>query len=183
METAEYTLVIINLAAGFGCAIPVARCLSKVDRNQEKVFRYFAMLIGIYFIECTFLVMGMGIPVLNVGLAFVWGVIFGLWLRGRASEHEVLRTAFFLSIYSSLPAVSFIFIPVIVLLSGWNILSPDEGARFGIPDFFPFPLSSILGFYGSDTAGAVVYKTVITTGEVCLLYHPGKKKEVGNQGS
>ena len=95
----EYTLIMINLFVGFGCAIPVARLLRKVDRKPVRVFHFFAILIGIYFVECIAVAAAMGIPVFSVGLAFVWGIVFGLWLRARASTHEVLKTSFFLSLY------------------------------------------------------------------------------------
>ena len=172
MET-EYILVSVNLTAGFGCAIPLAGLLGKVNRDPTRVFRYFVILIGIYFVECILLVMGMGIPVFSVCLAFVWGIIFGLWLRARAPVRDVLKTAFYLSLYSSLPAVSFILVPVLVMLNGWDILSAEEGVRFGIPDFLhlPLPLNTILGFYAALVIGAVVFKTVITMGEVSLLIH------------
>lgn len=165
----------MNLLAGFGCAIPVARLLGKVNRKPTRVFSYFAMLIGIYFIECVALSAGMGTQVFSVGLAFVWGIIFGLWLRHRASTREVLKTSFFFSLYSSLPAASFIVIPIGALIDGWHILRVEEGARFSIPDFIPWPLSTILGFWTALAIGTVVFKTVITTGEVSLLIHLGEK--------
>ncbi len=177
MEPAEYTLVTLNLVVGFGCAVPIARLLSKVNRKPMRVFRYFAILVGIYFVECIALAMGMGIPVFSVGLAFAWGIIFGLWLRARTSTREVLKTSLFLSLYSSLPAATFIVVPVLVWVGGGHILSAEEGARFGIPNFLhlPWPLNSILGFYAALAIGAVVFKTVITVGEVSLLTHLGEK--------
>ncbi len=175
---AEYTLVIVNLVVGIGCAIPIARRLSKVIGKPMRVFRYFTILIGIYFVECIAIITGMGIPVFSVGLAFVWGIIFGLWLRARASAHKVLKTSFFLSLYSSLPAASFIVIPVLVWVGGAPILSVQFGASFGIPDFFPWPPNTILGFYVACAIGAVVFKTVITIGEVSLLIHLGEKSAV-----
>ena len=177
MDPLEYILVIVNLAAGFGCAIPLAGLLGKVNSKSTRVFRYFVILIAIYFVESVALVMGMGIPVFSVCLAFVWGIIFGLWLRAHVSVFKVLKTAFYLSLYSSLPAASFILVPVLVMLSGWDILSAEEGASFGIPDFLhlPWPLNTILGFYAVLVIGAVVFKIVITMGEVSLLIHLGEK--------
>ena len=182
MDPVEFTLVILNLVAGFGCAIPLARFLRKVNRNPGKFFLYFAILIGLYLVECIALAMGMGIPVFNVGLAFVWGIIFGLWLRNRTPTYKVLKTSFFLSLYSSLPAVSFIIVPLMVWIGGGHILSTDEAIRFGIPDFLhlPWPLNTILGFYTALVISTVVFKAIITTGEVSLLIHLGEKSAIGN---
>lgn len=117
-------------------------------------------------------------PVFSVGLAFVWGIVFGLRLRARASANQVLKTSFLLSLYSSLPAVSFVLIPLLVSIGGRDILSAEEAIRFGIPPFLhlPWPLNTILGFYAALAIGAVIFKTVITTGEVSLLIHQGKRK-------
>ena len=166
----------MNLAAGFGCAVPIARGIGKIRGRPEKFFRYFAALVGVYFVECVAFPIGMCTQVFSVGLAFVWGIIFGLWLRDRAPAHKVLKEAFFVSIYGSLPTASFcILIPVIGLVSGGHILSAEEGISFGIPDFFPWPLNTILGFFTALLAGTIVFKTIITTGEVSLLIHLSEK--------
>ena len=175
----EVTLVVVNLAAGFGCAIPVARLLGRVNGKPGRVFRYFAILVGVYFVESVALAMGMGIPVFSVGLAFVWGILIGLWLRRAATPvREVLKTAFYLSLYTSLPALSFLVVPLLMSIAGWSILSAQAGHQLGIPDFLPWPLGTILGFYATLAIGAVVFKTVITTGEVSLLIHLGEKAAV-----
>ncbi len=175
MESPEYILVIVNLVAGFGCAVPVARFMAKTGGNPAKVFHCFAILIGVYFLECVALVMGMGIPVFSVGLAFVWGIVFGLRLRTRMPAHNALKVSFLLSLYSSLPALSFIIIPVLFWSGGVPVLSPEAGAGIGIPRFFPWPLNTILGFYVIPALGAAVFKTIITSGGVRLLIHLGKK--------
>jgi hypothetical protein len=118
--------------------------------------------------------MGMGIPVFSMGMAFVWGIIFGFWLRGRGPAREVLRQSFFLSLYTSLPAVSFIVIPVLLSFSR-PIMSVAEGGKLGIPGFVPWPLNTILGFYVVPVMCAVVFKIVVTTSEVSLLIHLGEK--------
>jgi hypothetical protein len=164
----EYTLIATNLAAGFICAIPLSRYLSKVWNDPGSYFRYYAILIGVYFVEGVSLVMGMGIPVLSVPMAFVWGIAFGLWLRKCASRRAALKTAVLLSLFTSLPALSFIIISAIGLISpdGWDILSVEAGRRLGIPDFVPSPLNTILGFYIIPAVIATALKTIITTGVV-----------------
>lgn len=171
-------LVVANLAAGFGCAVPIARRLGRVSSRPTRFFRHFAMLIGIYFVECVAFAAGMCTQVFTVGLAFVWGIIFGLWLRGRGSRRAILKLAFSLALYGSLPTASFcILIPIIGLIGRGNILSAEEGINFGIPDFFPWPLNTILGFFIALLIGTVVFKTVITTGIVNWLIHLGWKKD------
>ncbi len=161
----------MNLVGGLGCAIPVTRFFSRANTQPRSAYRYFTILIGIYVIECIAVVIGMGIPVFNVGLAFIWGIILGIWLQARMPKHEVLKTTFFLSLYSSMPAASFIVVPVLALVSGWHILNSKEGVQFGIPEFLnlPWPMNTIVGFYGVLVIAAVTFKTIITTGEVSLL--------------
>jgi len=178
MEPAEYIVVTLNLVAGFSFAVPLSRLFGRLDREPPRIFRYYVILIGIYFLECVAIVSMMLVPVLSIGLAFVWGICFGLWLRVRTSRDKAIKTSFFLSLYSSLPAVSFIVVPVVALFAGRPILSADEGSSFGIPSFIPWPLNTILGFYAALVIGAVLFKTVITIGEVSLLIHLGERSAV-----
>ena len=181
MEPDEYIIIVlavINLAAGFGCAVPIARGLCKITGKLNRFFRYFASLIGIYFVECIAFPMGMCTQIFTIGLAFVWGIIFGLWLRRYGPRRAVLKQAFFLALYGCLPTASFCFlIPAAWLVGGGHILSAEEGIGFGIPDFFPWPLNTILGFFAALVIGTVVLKTLITTGEVSLLIHLREKKD------
>ncbi len=169
MDIAEITVISINLMAGFGFAIPMARLLSEVRERPPDVFRYYVFFIGIYFFECVAIVSGMLIPVFSMLLAFFWGMIFGLWLRTQTPARKVLKTSIALSLYSSLPAVSFIVVPLIGLFAGKSILSSKEGFLFGIPEFLFWPLNTILGFYVALAVGVTVLKTGITTGIVSLL--------------
>ena len=175
-------IIVLNLILGFGFAIPLAVILQRLDRKIQGFTRYFIIIVSIYFIESLAVGIGMGIPVLSVGLAFIWGIVLGLWLRAHAPAGEVLKTSFFLSLYSSLPAASFVVLPVLMWAGGWQILSAQEGASFGIPESLglPWPLNTILGFYAALVIGAVVFKTVITTGEVSLLIRLGEKSKVDN---
>jgi hypothetical protein len=175
-------LIGLNLALGFGCGVPLARLLGKVNEKPERVRRYYALLIGVYFVEAVALMMGMGIPVLSVGMAFVWGIVLGVWLRERVSvrhdlrpAREALRASFFFSLYSSLPAVSFMILPVLFMIGGDNILSVAAGRRLGIPEFVPWPLNTILFFYDLPAIGAMILKAVITTGIVSVMIHLGRK--------
>ena len=177
VDSAEYTLVVFNLATGFSVAIILARYIRKLDRKSSKIFSIYTLLIGVYFIECIAMSAGMGMPLFSWGLAFLWGIVFWIWLRDHVSEPEVLKTSFFLSLYSSMPAASLILIPVTAWAGGWQILSAQDGACFGIPEslHLPWPLNTLLGFYATLVIGTVVFKTVITTGGIGLLIRLGKR--------
>jgi hypothetical protein len=164
MEPAEYIVVTLNLVAGLSIAFPLSKLFSRLDKEPPRVFRYYVILIGIYFLECVAIVSMM--------------LCFGLWLRARTSRRVAIKTSFLLSLYSSLPALSFIVVPVLALFAGRPILSAEEGASFGIPGFAPWPMNTILGFYAILAIGVFALKAVITTGGVRFLFHLKKKPAV-----
>ncbi|MHC4497552.1 MAG: hypothetical protein ACYS9T_09315 [Planctomycetota bacterium] len=169
-------LITVNLVAGFGLAIPIAKGLCEINGRQRKVVRYIVVLIGVYFVECIAFSAGMATQVFTVGLAFVWGAVLGFWLRGRASAREVLKLAVSWALYGSLPTVAFcLLILFAMIINGGSILSSEVGRNFGIPAFVPWPLNTILGFCVALGIGTLVLKTVITTGEVGLLLRLGEK--------
>lgn len=181
MKVTEIILIILNLAVGIGFAFPVARTLGKLFEKQRGLLRYFAICLLIYLLECAAVVLGMGIPVFSIGLAFVWGAVLGFWLRDRAGTRALLNAVFRISVYTCLPVISFIIVPIASSIEGWNVLSNDEGYRFGIPDFLhlPRPFNTILGFYCALITIALLFKIVITMGEVSLLIH---LKSAGREG-
>ena len=173
MNTDEYiilALIITNLAAGFGCAIPIANKLRKVTGRMKKFFRYFAMLVGVYFVECVAFPAGMCTQVFTVALGFVWGVIFGLWLRNITPAKEILKTVFFVSLYGCLPTCSFAVLLVIIwVISGNSLLNVKQAYKFGIPQFVPWPFNTVLGFCIGLAIGTILLKTAITTGTVSIF--------------
>ena len=177
----EIAILVVNLVVGTACAIPVSRLLRESCARAMSRFHYFGVLLAVYFVESIAVALGMGIPVFSLAMACVWGVAFGLWLRNQMSRRDALKMAFLLALYSSLPAASFILVPVGMWVDGRHVLSVQEGLHFGIPDFpyVPWPLETILGFYAALVAGAVVFKTAITTGEVAYLIRRGGKPAVG----
>lgn len=182
MEPAESAFIIIlvavNLAAGFGFAVPIARLLGEVTGKPGRFLRHFAALIGIYFLECVAFAAGMATQVFSIGLAFVWGIVFGLWLRDRAPARKIVKTGFWVGLYTSAPTTSFgVLLLLGKLLDGSNVLSIDQATAFGIPDFVPWPLNTILGFCMALVMGTIVSKAAITTGEVSLLVHLGEKSQ------
>ncbi len=184
MNADEYivlALIITNLAAGFGCAIPIANKLRKATGRMEKFFRYFAMLVGIYFVECVAFPAGMCTQVLTVALGFVWAVIFSLWLRNIAPAKEVLKTAFFVSLYGCLPTCSFAIILVTAwVISGNSLLNVEQAYKFGIPQFVPWPFNTLLGFCAGLATGTILLKTAITTGTVSILIRRRQNPAVAN---
>jgi fatty acid desaturase len=76
MQPAEYIVVTLNLVAGLSFAVPLSRLFSRLNKEPPRVFRYFAIFIGIYFLGCVAIVSMMLVPVLSIGLAFVWGILF-----------------------------------------------------------------------------------------------------------
>jgi hypothetical protein len=183
IDPAELALIVVNLLAGLGSAIPLAGMLARTSGRTMEVSRCYAILVGVYLVECAAVVMGMGIPVFSIGLALVWGIVLGRWLRRLAAEtREAARISLYLSLYSSLPAASFIIVPVAAWLGGHAILSVDAGSRFGIPSFIPWPMNTILGFYAACALGALLFKTVVTTGEALWLIHRGLRKAESARG-
>jgi hypothetical protein len=174
-------LIIMNLAAGFGCAVPITNSIRKATGRMEKFFRYFEMLIGIYFVECVAFPAGMCTQVLTVALGFVWGVIFGLWLRNIAPTKKILKTAFFVSLYGCLPTCSFaVLLVTIWVISGNSFLNVEQANNFGIPQFVPWPFNTMLGFCVGLAIGTILLKTAITTGTVSLLVRRGRNQAIGN---
>jgi len=163
----------LNVIAGFGAGLPLARALSSVRGQPDRARRYLAALIGVYFFEGLAMGMGMSIPVFSIALAFVWGALFGWWLRRCRPLRGAVKAGLWMALYTCLPAVSFLLLPLAAAMDGWNVLSTADGVRFGIPEFLmlPWPLSTILGFYAAMIIAAVAFKVVITWGEVALVLH------------
>lgn len=186
MELAELvfiiTLVLMNLAMGFGLAIPLSKLFRKTINEEDKLFRYFAISVLVYFLECIAFSAGMATQVFSIGLACVWGIAFGLWLRKCSSKRMAIKSSFYLSLYSCLPTISFaVLLPVTWLLSGLSIISVAEGYRLGIPGFVPWPFNTILGFCTALILGTLVLKTVITMGLVGLVFKMSQFSEASRR--
>jgi hypothetical protein len=157
-------LVITNLICGFGCAVPLAKGLGRFMGTPSRFFRYFVMFVGIYFIECLAFAFGMCTQVFTISLSFVWGAIFGLWLKGLAPKRNIIRQTLFVSLYGCLPTVSFAFIlSIFWIISGNGLLNVEQAGQFGIPDFVPWPVNTMLGFCIALAVGTILLKTLITT--------------------
>jgi len=173
-DFAEITLILsliaVNLIAGFGLAVPMAKQLCAISGRQKGIFHYFVMLVGIYFLEGIAFTFGMCTQVFTIVLSFVWGAIFGLWLKNLATKRKILKQVLFISLYGCLPTVSFALIILIFwIVSGNGLLNVEQAYQFGIPDFVPWPLNTILGFCIALAAGTIILKTMLTTGIVALI--------------
>lgn len=169
-------LILLNLLLGLAFAIPLARHLRRLAGPPIKSRHYVVELLALYLVESLALAVAMGIPVLGVGLAVVWGIVLGNWLRDRAPHAQARRTAELVAAYSCLPTISFLAIPVVLAVAGWSILSLTEASHLGIPDFLPWPLTTILGFYTIPSVVASILKIAITTGEASLLVRLHEKR-------
>ena len=169
MPTSELLFIValaaVNLAAGIGLALVISRRLGAIVGVTGTPGRFVALLVGVYFLECVAFAAGMATQVFSVGLAVLWGIVFGTWLRARRPASGVARTLVLFGVYTSLPAASF---GLLLLLAKWldgaNVVSPVDGAALGIPEFVPWPMSTILGFCLVLAVGTLVVKTAVTAG-------------------
>lgn len=162
MDAAELALVIANVVLGIGGAVIVGGMLAR--STGESRTHWLLMLVGIYLAESFAVCASMATMVIPIALAFVWIPVFGRWLRdSRKPEPDTSKTATWLAVYSGLPALSLILIPVTAAFCGKSVLSAHDGIRLGIPTFIPWPFCSILGFFGAAAVGAFVLKALITT--------------------
>lgn len=97
MKTADFWMVLLlavfNLSIGVGLAFPLAKNLQEIRGIREKTFRYFLIFTGIYLAECAAFPMGMCTQIFTVALSFVWGLVFGLWLRKHSQAGRIIRLA------------------------------------------------------------------------------------------
>ena len=170
MDPAEYTIVILNLFLGFGGAWLLLPLYSRLTGRTGRKYLSFSLIVGVYLFECVAFSAGMATNVFSIGLAFLWGALIGSRLRrSPAGDRAPSRSIVLFSLYTSLPAVSLLSIPVVGAIGGTPVLSAAEGARFGIPEFVPWPFNNILGFCLAVAVMAVVSKVAVTSGLAMML--------------
>jgi len=176
------TLIVLNLIFGIGIAVFfVKRHYFKEIIQADKIIRYIALLCVIYLLECIAFSAGMGTQVFSIGLAFIWGVFLGLWLRKHAISQNLTPISLLLALYTSFPSISFSILLLLAWkLAGNSILSVEQGAQFGIPPFVPWPLNTILGFCLALIIGTVIMKALIISVEVHLIIHRKNKFKTGH---
>jgi len=163
-------LIITNLLACFGVAIPLSVMLKKTILTENRLKRYFTMFVGIYFIECIAFTSGMCTQVFTFGLAVIWGIIFGMWWNGLAQKRNAIDTAIWFSLYTCAPTVSFSLCLIIMwVYDGKDLLNVIGAKNFGIPQFVPWPFNTLLGFCAGLAVVTLFVKTFITTFLVKLI--------------
>jgi hypothetical protein len=162
-------LGISNLILGIGLGARLARKLSIYSGPAIQPKTALVFLLGMYFFECIAFPAGMATQVFTIGLAFVWGILLGRWLSGEFPV-ESARFALHVALYTCLPTISFaVIVPVAWVLAGNNPLTVEGGISFGIPEWIPWPLGSVAGFATALALGTMLFKTVITVGEVSTI--------------
>ncbi|MGA2070250.1 MAG: hypothetical protein ABSG97_02780 [Sedimentisphaerales bacterium] len=174
------SLALTNLIGGLVLGGFLAIGFSRLTQKQNRFFKYLVLSLGLYFLECVAFTWSMGTQILSIILSIEWGILFGLWLKGLAPQKLIIRQMFFVSLYGCLPAVSFAAILLIVwVISGNGLLNIEQAYNFGIPDFVPWPLNTILGFCAALAAGTIILKTFITTGIVALIVRDKESHDAG----
>jgi hypothetical protein len=56
-------------------------------------------------------------------------------------------------------------------------LNVEQATQFGIPDFVPWPLNTILGFCIALATGTIILKTAFTTGIAGLITRGNQEPE------
>jgi hypothetical protein len=163
-------LIVFNVLACFGSAIPLASMLQRTIELQNKLKRYYTLLVGIYFLEGIAFTFGMCTQVFTFGLAIIWGIILGLWWKGNAEPRKAVKAAFWFSFYTCAPTISFsLCLPIMWIVSGKGLLDFESAEKFGIPAFVPWPFNTMLGFCAGLAIGTLLIKVTITTVLVKLL--------------
>ena len=165
MDSAGIVIVVLNvvLALGFGWAL--SGSLSRLGPGGRGRTLNFAVALAVYLAEAVAFAASMATDILSIVLAPVWGVCIGSWaVKARVPAGEARRITRLFAFCTTLPAASFLSVPVVSLFGGWSILSDEAGLRFGIPSFLPWPFDTILGFCLLVSSVAVGAKVVITTG-------------------
>lgn len=169
-----------NLAAGLGLALVLSRRLGAIDGAETMSVRRAALLVIVYFVECFAFAAGMATQVLTIGLAVVWGIVLGRWLRSRGQRCGAAGTLVLFGVYTSLPSASFGLLLLLAMgLAGADLVNPVDGAALGIPPFIPWPMNTILGFCLALAVATPVVKTALTAGLAALLSRPARAEPVG----
>ena len=154
-------LIITNVALALGFGWALAKRLAGRPESRRSAGSWLLAALGVYVTECVAFSASMATNIFGYCLAFVWGVLFARRLQAR----EMLL----LSIYTCLPAVSFLSVLVLLAAGGWSLLSAEDGRHFGIPALVPWPFCTLLGFVLTVSASAAVFKTALTTITAAIL--------------
>jgi hypothetical protein len=181
METVlMLSLALTNLIGGIVLGVFLAIGFTRLAQKQNRFFKYLMLSLGLYLLECIAFAWGMCTQIFSIILSIEWGILFGLWLKGIAPQKQIIRQMLFVSLYGCLPTVSFAALLLVVwVISGNGFLNVEQAYKFGIPDFVPWPLNTVLGFCVALAAGTIILKTFITTGIVALIVRDKGKTGAG----
>jgi hypothetical protein len=139
----------------------LARDMARLCGGQA--WKWLLAFWGIYMAECFAFSASMASNVWSFAIAVVWGFVFARWMRGTdANTTQTFRVLLRLAFYTTLPAVSFLSVFVVMVIGGWPVFTPEGGYKFGIPPFIPWPLCTVTGFFAAVVGSAVVGKVLLT---------------------
>jgi hypothetical protein len=178
-------LVVSNSALGLVFAVILSRRLSNLTDPPIRRMGSFVLIVGMYFLECLAFAAGMATQIFTIGLAFMWGIVLGRLLH-RQSPIPSLLFSLWVVLYTCLPTITFgVLVPVAWALAGNSLINLEAGIRFGIPEWIPWPLGTVLGFALALVLGTVLLKSVITVGEVSMILHyahrPGANRRASTE--
>jgi hypothetical protein len=152
-------LLDVNLVFAVGGGLWLAGDMTRV--RGGRTWKWLIAFWGIYLAEGVAFSASMATNVLNFALAVVWGFVFSRWVRGldqKTARKIIVR----LTLYTCLPAVSFLSVFVLMIIGGWPVFTSQGGYKFGVPDFVPWPFCTVTGFFAACVGSAVVVKTAVT---------------------
>ena len=183
MDIGGIIIAVVNAILAIGCGWPLATMLSRLRSQPRSRVPTLGVLFAIYLGEGAAFAAGMGTNIFGVCLAVVWGFVLAAWLpKSRIPVGEWRRTVRLLACYTTLPAASFLAVPVMCALGGWAVLDPEAGARFGVPGFLPWPLNTILGLSVLVAGSGVVAKVALTTAIAGMLTRHSRNIDTGLPG-
>lgn len=163
MDSAQLALLLLNAALALAFGIPLARIFGRMEVVGNNARKALGLLLAVYFFEGVAFMGSMATGVMSIALAAVWGILLGLRFRAKCFPRgTMLRLSGGFALYTSMPAASFGFVPAICALSGWSVTSTLAGHDFGIPEFVPWPMNTILGFCVGVAIGTLIIKVALT---------------------
>ena len=156
-------VAVIELILALGAGLVLANRLTTHASPRHRPWLWLLILMGINVAECLAFSASMATNLLSYALAVVWSLVFANKLQTQEMR--------LLSLYTSIPAISFVAALQPLHRAGWGLLTSQEGYRFGIPQIVPWPFSTVVGFVVTVSVAAVLGKLVITFAMPAFLSH------------
>lgn len=155
-------VIVIDLVLALAAGFVLANRLAIHASPQPRPWIWLLILLGINFAESFAFSASMATNVLSYCLAVAWSLLFMRKLQTRDMR--------LLSLYSCIPAISFLAVLPSLHRAGWGLLDSQEGYRFGIPHIVPWPCCTVLGFVVTVSVSAVLGKLAITVAMPAILH-------------